>query len=119
MKAAESYALAQKIIKKCDGSRDPEVIYQCLGIELEDTFDLANLKGMYSSADRHRTIYLHKRLTGYLRRFVAMIRYPNIGNGHDGCLIKKSSFLVVQINQRGRQTLSLRMSSLMMRRWSI
>ena len=72
MKAAESYALAQKIIKKCDGSRDPEVIYQCLGIELEDTFDLANLKGMYSSADRHRTIYLHKRLTGYLRRFVLM-----------------------------------------------
>ena len=69
MKAAESYALAQKIIKKSDGSRDPEVIYQCLGIELEDTFDLANLKGMYSSADRHRTIYLHKRLTGYLRRF--------------------------------------------------
>ena len=54
MKAAESYALAQKIIKKCDGSRDPEIIYQCLGIELEDTFDLANLKGMYSSADRHR-----------------------------------------------------------------
>lgn len=72
MKAAESYALAQKIIKKCDGSRDPEEIYQCLGIELEDTFDLANLKGMYSSADRHRTIYLHKRLTGYLRRFVLM-----------------------------------------------
>ena len=72
MKAAESYALAQKIIKKSDGSRDPEVIYQCLGIELEDTFDLANLKGMYSSADRHRTIYLHKRLTGYLRRFVLM-----------------------------------------------
>jgi Zn-dependent peptidase ImmA (M78 family) len=72
LKAAESYALAQKIIKKCDGSRDPEVIYQCLGIELEDTFDLANLKGMYSSADRHRTIYLHKRLTGYLRRFVLM-----------------------------------------------
>ena len=31
-----------------------------------------NLKGMYSSADRHRTIYLHKRLTGYLRRFVLM-----------------------------------------------
>ena len=72
MKAAESYALAQKIIKKCDGSRDPEVIYQCLGIELEDTFDLANLKGMYSSADRHRTIYLHKRLEGYLRKFVLM-----------------------------------------------
>lgn len=72
MKAAESYALAQKIIKKSDGSRDPEVIYQCLGIELEDTFDLANLKGMYSSSDRHRTIYLHKRLTGYLRRFVLM-----------------------------------------------
>lgn len=72
MKAAESYALAHKIIKKCGGSRDPEIICQCLGIELEDTFDLANLKGMYSSADRHRTIYLHKHLTGYLRRFVLM-----------------------------------------------
>lgn len=72
MNATESYALAHKIIKKCDGCRDPEVIYQCLGIELEDSFDLANLKGMYSSADRHRTIYLHKRLEGYLRKFVLM-----------------------------------------------
>ena len=72
MNATESYALAHKIIKRCDGSRDPEVIYQCLGIELEDSFDLANLKGMYSSADRHRTIYLHKRLEGYLRKFVLM-----------------------------------------------
>ena len=76
------------------------MIYQCLGIELEDTFDLANLKGMYSSqTGTARFIYI-KRLTGYLRRFVlmhesAMIRYLNIGNGHDGCLIKKSSFLVV------------------------
>ena len=72
MNATESYALAHKIIKRCDGSRDPEVIYQCLGIELEDSFDLANLKGMYSSADRHRTIYLHRRLEGYLRKFVLM-----------------------------------------------
>ena len=45
MNATESYALAHKIIKKCDGSRDPEVIYQCLGIELEDSFDLIHLKG--------------------------------------------------------------------------
>lgn len=72
MNATESYALAHKIIKKCDGSRDPEVIYQCLGIELEDSFDLIHLKGMYSSANRHRTIYLHKRLEGYLRKFVLM-----------------------------------------------
>lgn len=124
MKAAESYALAQKIIKKCDGSRDPEVIYQCLGIELEDTFDLANLKGMYSSADRHRTIYLHKRLTGYLRRFVLMHeichdQIPEHRKRARRMPYKEIQFLVVQINQRGRQTLSLRMSSLMMRRWSI
>lgn len=70
MNAVESYKIAQRILKKSGGSRDPEVICCCLGIELEDTFDLANLKGMYSSANRHRTIFLHKRLEGYLRRFV-------------------------------------------------
>ena len=47
MNATESYALAHKIIKKCDGSRDPEVIYQCLGIELEDSFDLIHLKCIF------------------------------------------------------------------------
>ena len=72
MKIEESYALARRIIKASGGSRNPEEILRCLGIELEDTFDLGNLKGMYSSADRHRTIYLHKHLEGYLRRFVLM-----------------------------------------------
>ena len=56
MKIEESYALARRIIKASGGSRNPEEILRCLGIELEDTFDLGNLKGMYSSADRHRTI---------------------------------------------------------------
>lgn len=75
MKIEESYALARRIIKASGGSRNPEEILRCLGIELEDTFDLGNLKGMYSSADRHRTIYLHKHLEGYLRRFVLIVYF--------------------------------------------
>lgn len=71
MNPEESYRLAQKIRKKCDGSRDPDRIAHTLGIEVYE-FDLGNLKGMYSSASRHRTIYLNKKLTGYLRRFVLM-----------------------------------------------
>ena len=69
MRVEESYALAHKILRKSGGCQDPEVICKCLGIELFE-YDLGNLKGMYSSADRHRTIFLNKRLTGYLRRFV-------------------------------------------------
>lgn len=70
MKVEESYRIAQKILRRSGGDRNPDVICKCLGIELIDTYDLASLKGMYSSADRHRTIFLHKRLVGYLRRFV-------------------------------------------------
>ena len=64
------YEIAHKILNKSGGSRDPEEICECLGIVLEDGYDLCNLKGMYSSANRHRTIYLNRRLEGYLRRFV-------------------------------------------------
>lgn len=70
MDVLESYRIAQKILRKSGGSRNPEVICDCLGIWLEDGFDLANLKGMYSSANRHRTIFLNRRLEGYLRKFV-------------------------------------------------
>ena len=71
MEVRQSYELAQKIVKKCGGSRNPEEMCPSLGIEIYE-FDLKNLKGMYSSASRHRTIYLNSRLTGYLRRFVLM-----------------------------------------------
>ena len=69
MRVEESYDLARKILRKSCGNHNPEEICKCLGIELYE-FDLGNLKGMYSSADRHRTIFLNKRLKGYLRRFV-------------------------------------------------
>lgn len=68
MNVRRSYEIAEKIIKKA-GSRNPDIICRSLGIELYEC-DLGNLKGMYSSADRHRTIYLNKRLTGYLRSSV-------------------------------------------------
>lgn len=70
MRVKESYEIAQEILRKSGGSRDPDEICKCLGIELTEEFDLVNLKGMYSSAGHHRTIFLHSRLTGYLRRFV-------------------------------------------------
>lgn len=72
MDVSESYRIARQILRKSGGSRNPEIICECLGITLEDNFDLVNLKGMYSSANRHRTIFLNRRLTGYLRRFVLM-----------------------------------------------
>ncbi len=69
MNVNQSYEISEAILRKSGGSRDPEVICRCLGIELYE-FDLGNLKGMYSSADRHRTIFLHKRLSEYMRRCV-------------------------------------------------
>lgn len=72
MDVAETYRIAQKILRKSGGSRNPEIICECLGIDLEDQFDLVHLKGMYSSANRHRTIFLNSRLYGFLRRFVLM-----------------------------------------------
>ena len=65
----EGYRIAQKILRKSGGLREPDAIAECLGIEVYE-FDLCNLKGMYSSADRHRTIFLNERLQGYMRRFV-------------------------------------------------
>lgn len=72
MNVYDSYALANKIMKKSGGSRNPDIICGCLGIEIEESYDLGNLKGMYSSANRHRTIFLNCRLTEYLRRIVLM-----------------------------------------------
>ncbi len=69
MNVNQSYEISETILRKSGGSRDPEVICKCLGIELYE-FDLGNLKGMYSSADRHRTIFLHKNLSEYMRRCV-------------------------------------------------
>ena len=101
MRVEESYALAHKILRKSGGCQDPEIICKCLGIELFE-YDLGNLKGMYSSADRHRTIFLNKRLTGYLRRFVLAHEI-----GHDQILehrkqARSKPYKEVMLFQEGR-----------------
>lgn len=68
MDVFEGYRIAHNILKQTDGRRDLNLAARCLKIEVHDEFDLGHLKGMYSSANKHRTIYLHSRLSEYLRR---------------------------------------------------
>lgn len=68
--AKADYRLVQRLLKYADHLRDPEHIARSIGIEIVNEFDLANLKGMYSSGEKHRTIYLNSRLKAYLKKFV-------------------------------------------------
>lgn len=70
MDVLEGYRIAHKILKLTDGRRDMDLAARLLGIEVHDEFDLVHLKGMYSAKNKHRTIFLHCRLSEYLRRFV-------------------------------------------------
>ena len=67
--ALSDYKCAQHIIKAAGHCRDPEKIADALGIGIE-YYDLANLKGMYSSQNKHRTIFVHEGLSYYGMRFV-------------------------------------------------
>lgn len=71
MNAYEGYEAAEKISRAIEGCRRPKDMAAALGIELYE-FDLKNLKGMYSAADRHRTIYLNNRLNHYGQLFVTI-----------------------------------------------
>lgn len=67
--ALSDYKCAQQIIKAAGHCRDPEKIAAALGIGIE-YYDLVNLKGMYSSSNKHRTIIVNERLNYYGLRFV-------------------------------------------------
>lgn len=71
MNAYEGYEAAEKISRAIDGCRYPREMASTLGIELYE-YDLKNLKGMYSAADRHRTIFLNNRLNRYGQIFVTI-----------------------------------------------
>ena len=68
MNAFEGYDIAGKIKKKCAGCDSAIEYAKCLGIEIL-TYDLANLKAMYSAADRHRTIFLNSNLSSFAKEF--------------------------------------------------
>lgn len=78
MTVTEGYAIARKIKKKIKRSTDPEEICFRMGLEYVEC-DLANLKGMYSSANRHRTVYLNSRLVEYYERLQTVLHEV----GHD------------------------------------
>ena len=63
------YEIAEKIMLKTQGCKNERERAEALGIEVL-TYDLGNLKSMYSSADRHRTIYVNKKLCGPEYEFV-------------------------------------------------
>ena len=64
MNVDEGYRIARKIKRKIKDANSPEQICAAIGIELV-WCDLGNMKGMYSSADRHRTVYLNEILQDY------------------------------------------------------
>ena len=78
MVVTEGYSIAHRIKKKIDGSTDPEEICYLMGLEYVE-YDLVNLKGMYSSANRHRTVYINSRLVEYYERLQTVLHEV----GHD------------------------------------
>ncbi|HGF8405197.1 TPA: hypothetical protein QFD20_002411 [Enterococcus faecium] len=69
------YDTTQHMMKRTGNTRNPEEIAVALGAELLDDYDL---KGMYSSAGRHRSIFIHCYLSRRVRRFVVAHKL-----GHD------------------------------------
>ena len=77
MNVDEGYFIAERIRKRTYGCNSPESICESLGIELV-ICDLHYLKGMYSSRDRFRTIYLNSRLRSYYEMLQTL--YHEIGH---------------------------------------
>lgn len=69
MTVYEGYEIAKKIQRLCRDCRNAKQFAVSLGIEVYE-FNLHNLKGMYSAADRHRTIYLNNNLGGCEKEIV-------------------------------------------------
>lgn len=67
--AKADYDLVRRLLRYSNYCRNPQRIAESIGIEVV-RYDLKNLKGMYSAADKHRTVYLNSRLKGYLLWFV-------------------------------------------------
>ncbi len=77
MNFEEAYYIAEQIKAKTEGLHSIEAICKAMGVELV-MYDLVNLKGMYSSANRHRTVFLNSRLVNYYEKLTTL--YHEIGH---------------------------------------
>ena len=96
MNSIEGYEIANRIKKRCHDCRCAAEYAQALHIEII-TRPLGNIKGMYTYAQRFRTILLNEKLTGYEKEFITFHEI-----GHDQIpehrkLAKNGAFQEIQL----------------------